>query len=134
MNFDRLISPQAFAIVGASADLSRIGGQPVRANTQFGFRGHVYPVNPKYDEIAGLRCFPDVASVPQPCDVALIAVAAPHVANTIRACGAAKIPFAVVLAAGFSEIGERGMALEAELRDEPLRAACASSDRTVRAS
>ncbi len=123
MNFDRLISPQAIAIVGASADLSRIGGQPVRANTQFGFRGHVYPVNPKYDEIAGLRCFPDVASVPQPCDIALIAVAAPHVASTIRACGKAKIPFAIVLAAGFGEIGERGMALEAELRD-----AIASSD------
>ena len=89
----------------------------MRANTQFGFRGHVYPVNPKYDEIAGLRCFPDVASVPEACDVALIAVAAPHVANTIRACGAAKIPFAIVLAAGFGEIGERGMAPESELRD-----------------
>jgi len=117
VNFDRLISPQAFAIVGASADLSRIGGQPVRANTQFGYRGHVYPVNPKYDEIAGLRCYPDVASIPEVCDVALIAVAAPHVAGTIRACGAAKIPFAVVLAAGFGEIGERGATLEGELRD-----------------
>jgi acyl-CoA synthetase (NDP forming) len=117
VNFDRLISPKAFAIVGASADLSRIGGQPVRANTQFGFRGHVYPVNPKYDEIAGLRCYPDIASVPQPCDVALIAVAAPHVANTIRACGDAKIPFAIVLAAGFGEVGERGGELEAGLRD-----------------
>jgi len=117
VNFDRLISPRAFAIVGASADLSRIGGQPVRANTQFGFRGHVYPVNPKYDEIAGLRCYPDLAAVPQGCDVALIAVAAPHVASTIHACGKAKIPFAIVLAAGYGEIGERGAGLERDLRD-----------------
>lgn len=122
MDFARLISPRAFAIVGASADLTRIGGQPVRANTQFGFGGAVYPVNPKYEQISGLCCYPDVASVPQPCDVALIAVAAPHVARTIAACGAAKIPFAVVLSAGFGELGERGAALEHE-----LRAAIASS-------
>jgi acyl-CoA synthetase (NDP forming) len=116
-DFSRLISPRAVAIVGASADLSRIGGQPVRANTEFGFRGGVYPVNPKYGEVAGLRSYPDLASVPRPCDVALIALAAPQVASTIRMCGEASIPFAVVLSAGFGELGERGGALARELRD-----------------
>jgi acyl-CoA synthetase (NDP forming) len=115
-DFSRLISPQAFAIVGASADFARIGGQPVRANTQFGFKGSVYPVNPKYEEIAGLRCYPDLASIPKPCDVALIAVPAAHVARTIIECGTAKIPFAIVLSAGFGELGDRGAELERGLK------------------
>ena len=121
-DFSRLLSPRGFAIVGASADFARIGGQPVRANTQFGFKGSVYPVNPKYEEIAGLRCYPDLTTVPRPCDVALIAVPAAHVASTIAACGRSQIPFAIVLSAGFGELGERGAELERE-----LHAAIASS-------
>jgi acetate---CoA ligase (ADP-forming) len=110
-----LFNPRGIAVVGASADLTRIGGQPIRALTEFGYRGKVYPVNPKHTEIKGLRCYPDVTSVPQPCDVALVAVAAELVPRIIEQCGEAGISFAVILSAGFSEIGEKGEDLQAQL-------------------
>jgi acyl-CoA synthetase (NDP forming) len=114
-DFARLLEPRGIAVVGASADAARIGGQPIRALAEFGYRGAVYPVNPRYEEIRGLRCYPDLASVPQPCDVALVAVGAKLVPQVLRDCGRAGIPFAIVLSAGFKELGEKGAALQAEL-------------------
>jgi acyl-CoA synthetase (NDP forming) len=111
----RFLNPRGVAIVGASNDLTRIGGQPIRLLTEFGYQGKVYPVNPKYGEIKGLPCYPDLSSVPQPCDVALIALAAAHVPGVIEECGRAGIPYALVLSAGFSEVGEKGEALQAKL-------------------
>ena len=111
-----LFEPRGVAIIGASADLTRIGGQPVRALHRFGFRGAVYPVNPKHAEIDGLRCYASVADVPKPCDLALIAVPAAASAEAVRACGAAGIPFAIVLSAGYRETGAAGAALEENLR------------------
>lgn len=125
VDFSRLFEPRAIAIVGASAEPNRIGGQPVRALKEFGYQGGVYPVNPKHAEIMGLACFADVAQVPRPCDVALICVPASAAPAAIRQCGSAGIAFAIVLSAGFREIGEKGMALQAELdaaiRDSGVR-------------
>jgi acyl-CoA synthetase (NDP forming) len=112
----KLFEPRGVAIVGASADLSRIGGQPVRALHRFGFTGRVYPVNPKYEQIDGRRCYPDVGAIDGPCDLAIVAVPAARTIEAVTACGAAGIPFAIVLSAGFRETGAAGAALEAELR------------------
>ena len=83
-DFSRLVNPRAVAIVGASNDLSRIGGQPIRLLTEFGFKGKVYPVNPKYPEIKGLTCYQDIASVPKPCDVALVALSSNRTASKLK--------------------------------------------------
>ncbi len=114
-DFSRLVNPRAVAVVGASNDLTRIGGQPLKLLTEFGFQGKVYPVNPKYPEIKGLTCYKDIASVPKPCDVALVALSSQHVLSVIEQCGAAGIPFAIVLSAGFSEVGGEGVALQQQL-------------------
>lgn len=114
-SLERLLNPRGIAIVGASSDLTRIGGQPIRALAEFGYRGRICPVNPKYTEIRGLRCYPDVASVGQPCDVALVAVPAKFVPQTLEDCGKAGIGFAVVLSAGFREIGDKGLGMQAAL-------------------
>jgi acyl-CoA synthetase (NDP forming) len=114
-DFSRLVNPRAVAVVGASNDLTRIGGQPLKLLTEFGFQGKVYPVNPKYPEIKGLTCYKDIASVPKPCDVALVALSSQHVLGVIEQCGAAGIPFAIVLSAGFSEVGGDGLDLQAKL-------------------
>ncbi len=119
-DYARLLNPRGIAIIGASAELNRIGGQPIRALADFGYAGHIYPVNPKYQEIKGLKCYQDIASVPQPCDVALVCVPARMVPDTLRQCGFAGIGFAVVLSAGFREIGEKGQGLQDEL-DAALR-------------
>jgi len=115
-DFNRLLDPRGIAIVGASADLARIGGQPVDLLTRFAYAGGIYPVNPKYREIKGVTCYPDLASVPKPCDVAIIAVAARGVAAAVEQCGAAGIPFAVVFSAGFREVGGEGVAFESGLK------------------
>ena len=56
-DWERLFNPRGIAVVGASRDLKRIGGQPVDYLSRYGYPGRVYPVNPRYDEIAGLRCY-----------------------------------------------------------------------------
>ncbi len=125
VDLSRLLDPRGVAIVGASAEVRRIGGQPIRALKEFGYRGAIYPVNPKHGEIQGLPSYPDLASVPKPCDVALICVAGKLVPDLIRDCGRAGIGFAVVLSAGFREIGESGRELQRELdraiRDSAVR-------------
>ena len=100
-DFSRLVNPRAVAVIGASNDLTRIGGQPIKLLTEYGFKGKVYPVNPKYTEIKGLPCFKDIASLPKPCDVALVALSSNHVLGVVEQLGAAGIPFAIVLSAGF---------------------------------
>ncbi|HSQ04051.1 MAG TPA: CoA-binding protein, partial [Burkholderiales bacterium] len=111
----RMLNPRGVAVIGASSDLSRIGGQPIRLLTEYGYAGKVYPVNPKYPEIKGLQCYADIAQVPQPCDLAIVALAAPHVPGVIEQCGRAGIPYALVLSAGFSEVGGAGRTLQQQL-------------------
>jgi acyl-CoA synthetase (NDP forming) len=115
VDLSRFLNPRGVAVVGVSGDPSRIGGQALRLLTDFGFPGKIYPVNPKYPDIKGLPCYPELAAVPQPCDVAIIALSAPHVAGAIEQCGKAGIPFALVLSSGFSEVGAEGKELQSQL-------------------
>jgi acyl-CoA synthetase (NDP forming) len=117
LDYSRLFSPRGIAIVGASPDSTRVGGQPIKALKEFGFRGGIYPVNPKYPEVQGLRCYRNLTEVPQPCDVALVAVSSTHVPQAIIDCGNADIRFAVVLSAGFKEIGREGEQIQAKLEE-----------------
>lgn len=120
--FQRLFCPRGVAIVGASSNPGySVGGQPLRSLSTFGFKGAVYPVNPKYRVLGELPCYAAVGEVPQPCDLALIAVAAARVPGVIGECGAAGIPFAVVLSSGFREIGEEGAALQQQVVEAARR-------------
>lgn len=110
-----LFKPRGIAIVGASNDLRRIGGQPVKLLSTYGYKGRVYPVNPKHEEIAGLRCYPDVASIDGPCDVAIVAVNGAAAIDVVRECGRKGIRFAVVFSSGFRETGATGIELERRL-------------------
>ena len=116
MSFERLFHPRAIAIIGASSDLTRIGGHPIKALRNAGYKGNLFLVNPKYQEMHGLKCYPDAASIGQPCDLAIVAVPAAAVSPAIRDCGKAGIPFAVVLTAGFRETGAEGRKMEEELK------------------
>jgi acyl-CoA synthetase (NDP forming) len=116
LSFERLFHPRGIAIIGASADITRIGSHPLKALRNAGYKGGVYPINPRYPELHGLKCYPDAMSVPTPCELAVVAVPAPGVVQAIRDCGKAGIPFAVVLTAGFRESGPEGRKLEEELK------------------
>ena len=113
--FEKLFNPRGIAIIGASGDLTRMAGQTVRALRQFEFSGGVYPVNPKYDEIGGYRCYPSVKAIDGPVDVAVIALPGEKVPAVIDECGAKGISHAVVLSGGFREIGGEGIPREQEM-------------------
>jgi len=111
-SFDRLLNPRGIAVVGASTEASRPGAQVVDTLKKQGYRGGVYPVNPKYAEIAGYTCYPALADIESECDVAVISLPALHVPGVVAQCGARGIPFAVVQGGGFREAGEEGAKIE----------------------
>lgn len=113
--FERLFSPRGIAIVGATEDAARAGGQTVNALTQYGYRGGVYPVNPKYQELAGLKCFASLAEIDGPVDVAVIALPAASAVAMVKSCGELHIPYAVVLGSGFRETGAEGLERQNEM-------------------
>jgi len=114
-DLSRFLNPRGIAVVGVSSEPTRIGGQALKLLTDFGYQGRIYPVNPRYPEVHGLTCYPDLLAVPQPCDVALIALSAAQAAGAVEQAGRAGIPFALVLAGGYSETGVEGKALQEEL-------------------
>ena len=116
-DFRRLFRPSAIAIVGASADEGSISGQPLKFLRSHGYSGAIYPVNPKYQELAGLACYPDIATLPTAPDVALVAVAARRVPEVLRQCGEKGAPFAIVLTSGFAESGEDGARAQGEIAE-----------------
>lgn len=115
-NLDPLLKPRSIALIGASRNFNKLNGRPLKFLLEHGYRGAIYPVNPSYDEIAGLRCFPSVADIPGPVDLAVVAVPARAVPQSLRDVVTAGIPAAVVFSSGFGETGEQGRALEDEVR------------------
>jgi acyl-CoA synthetase (NDP forming) len=116
-DFTRMFNPRGIAIVGANTDLTRPGRQTVLALERHGYKGGVYPVNPKYEEIGGKKCFPSLADIDGPCDVAVVAIPAAQVPGVIAQCGNQGISFAVVLGGGFREAGPEGVMLERKMLD-----------------
>lgn len=110
-------SPNGVAVIGASRDPSKLSYGVIRNLTdpERGYPGPVYPVNPKADEILGLRCYPDIASVPDPVELAVLIIPAAAVLDAVEACGQRGIKAAVVISGGFREVGPEGAAREAEM-------------------
>ncbi|WP_213953332.1 acetate--CoA ligase family protein [Variovorax sp. dw_954] len=107
-SFIPFFNPRSVAVIGASQDLASISGQPIAHLKSKGYTGEILPVNPRYSEVAGHRCYPDVASLPMAPDVAVIAVAARRVAGALADLGRKGCRFAVILSSGFAEAGEEG--------------------------
>jgi len=103
-----LFEPRSVALIGASADPSSISARPLRLLRQHGFAGGLYPVNPKYSELSGLRVYPSIGAVPETVDMALVIVPAPAVSGVLEECAAAGVRCAVVISSGFSESSADG--------------------------
>ncbi len=121
-DLERLFAPRSIALVGIPRDLARPGARPLHFLRRHGYPGRLYPVNPGHRMIGDLPAYPTVDAVPEPPDVAWIGLPAGQAADAILACGRARIPFAVVLGAGFAETGEPG-AVEQERLVECARQA-----------
>ncbi|MET7710396.1 acetate--CoA ligase family protein [Micromonospora sp. NPDC005413] len=113
---DALFHPRAVAVLGASGREANPFARPLHYLAQFGFAGDLYPVNPGYAELAGMRCYPSLAALPGPVDLVLMLIPAARVLEELPAVAAAGARAAVVFASGFGEMQE-GQALQAQLRD-----------------
>ena len=102
----RLLLPRSVAVVGASGNPESISGRPVKLLQSFGFKGSIFPVNPGRDRIAGLECFPDIASLPEVPDVVLVGVRAELVPGVISQCADRHVPYSVIFSSGFAESAE----------------------------
>ena len=114
MDLTPLMKPRSIAVVGASPRMNR--ASRVITNLQrFGYAGRVFPINPRYPEVHGLPCYPDLASTPELADSVVVAIPAADVPAVLTAAAQHGVRAAVVLSSGFGEAGPAGQARQAVL-------------------
>ncbi len=116
--FNNLLSPNAIAVIGASPDRSKIGNAVLENLVNQGFLGKIYPINPSYEEILGLKCYADISSVPEKVNLAVIALPARLAPSVLQECVQRDVEFVIIVAGGFSELGEEGKILEDSLKEK----------------
>jgi len=121
------LDPASIAIVGASDNPHKVGGRPILYMRRYGYRGAIYPINPARTEVQGLKAYPDVASLPQAPELAIVAVSGEEAVGAVAACAARGVKVCVVMSSGFGEIGAAGRAMQ----DRMLAAARAAGMRLV---
>ncbi len=112
---DAFFKPKSVAIVGASASPDKLGHIVLRNAVDSGYKGQLYPINPKAGEILGLKTYPSVSALPETPDLAVVVIPYPRVPDSIRDCGEKGVPAVVVISAGFREAGIEGMNREVEM-------------------
>ena len=117
---DALVYPKSVAVIGVSGNAAKknvAGGTAVLNNlVRFGYTGNIYPINPKYDTVAGLKSYPSISDVPEKVDLVVVAVAATGVAATLEECGKAGCRCAMIISSGFAELKtEEGEAMQREI-------------------
>ena len=112
---EMFFAPRSVAVIGAGREPGKLGHDVLNNLLQYGYKGQVYPVNPKADEILGLKSYPTVLDVPGPVDLAVIVVPARFVPDVMQQCGEKGVKGAVIISAGFKESGLEGVKLEREV-------------------
>ena len=116
-----VLTPESVAIVGASDDIRKWGGSALRNLLDGGYQGKIYPVNPRGGVFFGIQAYASIADLPEAADLALMAVGGQQVKGVLEECGRRGVRAVVVLAAGFSETGAEGAALEREILEIAAR-------------
>jgi len=109
--------PNSIAIVGASQDLTSISGKPLKFLKEYGYKGDVFLVNPKYSEIHGVACFPSIKDIPGQPDLALFAVAYHRVMPALAECAEKGIKNVIIFSSGFAETGAEGARLQNQIKE-----------------
>lgn len=114
-SLDSFVAPGSVAVIGASPDRTKIRGVLLDQVKGGGYAGAIYPVNPGYGEIDGLRCYPTVAAVGASIDLAIVAIPTEHVIDALADCADAGVRNALVLTSGFAEQGGEQVDRQAEM-------------------
>lgn len=113
---DQFFRPQSIALIGATEKADKIGQAVLQNLLTAGYKGDIFPVNPKYDSLKGLKCYASVGKLPQATDLAIIVTPAASIPALIKDCGKKGITALLVLSAGFKEAGEAGDLLFRDLK------------------
>jgi acyl-CoA synthetase (NDP forming) len=113
----RLLRPGSIAVVGASTALNKLAGMFIPTLLAGGYKGRIYPVNPRYAEVAGQRCYASLDDVPGPVDHCVIVVSRERIANVLKACRRKGVAGASIFTSGFAETGEEGGQAQRDLVD-----------------
>ncbi len=108
--------PASIAVIGASQNALKPNGIPLYLLNMFGYKGDVYPVNPKYERVGGLKCYPSILDIEGRVDLAIIGVAAAQVMEVLRECAGKKVKSVIIFTSGFAEIGAEGRAEQEEMK------------------
>jgi acyl-CoA synthetase (NDP forming) len=111
---DALFNPKAVAVIGASSKELHIGNRVIKNLLDFGYKGSIYPINPKADEIRGVKAYPSILDVPTDVDVVHIVIPAKYVPMAIADCGKKNVKFVILNGGGFAEVGPEGAAIQAD--------------------
>jgi acetyltransferase len=113
-----LFEPKSIAVIGASDKPGSIGHSVLRNLIDTGYPGKLYLVNPHHAQVSGIDTYPSVEQIPQRLDLAIVCTRAESTPEIVDACGRAGAEHVMVVSDGFGELGERGAALEREIRDK----------------
>src|SRR5271166_568968 len=103
---DPIFSPKVVAVIGATENKGSVGRTVFQNLGRGGFEGVVYPVNPKRSSVLCVKAYPNIASIPEKVDLAVICTPATAAPQVIRDCVKAGVPGAIIISAGFKEIGK----------------------------
>ncbi len=106
-SLDGLMKPKSVAVVGASATPGKIGYTVIQNLQKDGYKGAVYPINPNATEILGYKVYPNVTSIPEAADAAIITVPAKFCLDVVDECGRKGIKNLIIITSGFSEVGDK---------------------------
>jgi acetate---CoA ligase (ADP-forming) len=112
---ETFFQPKSVAIIGASGNPDKLGHVVLKNAVDSGFKGTLYPINPKGGEILGWKVYNSVSSLPETPDLAVVVIPYPQVPEAIEDCGQKGVPSVVVISAGFREAGMEGMNREVEV-------------------
>jgi acetyl coenzyme A synthetase (ADP forming)-like protein len=105
----RIMNPRSVAVIGASVEDGKIGNSVMKNLINGGYKGEIYPIHPKANEILGRKAYPSVLNVGEEIDVAVFAIPAKFCAAAMEEVGQKKIPGAVMIPSGFAEVGEQAL-------------------------
>jgi acetyltransferase len=115
---DVFFSPESVAVIGATETPGSVGRTVLWNLISTPFGGTVFPVNPRRASVLGIKAYPRIGAVPEPVDLAVVVTPAPTVPGVIRECVEAGVKGAIVISAGFKELGPEGAELERQLLEE----------------
>ena len=108
-------NPRSVAVIGASSNPKKLGHDVLQNLIRSGFKGSIYPINPKAESILGLKCYPSVRDVPEALDLTVIVIPSRFVLDVMKQCGEKGIRGVIIITAGFREAGGEGVELEQEV-------------------